>query len=208
MAGRVFEKVKLKKLLALLKIAFVLVLTIGAILACSQTYLNQTKEILIFFPNIIKNPESIDCAKGFPVKRKIPQGTNLQDSVRFLVEEYLKGPTFEEQELGYRSSVPTTKEIVQYIHNIRTYRHEHPEQPETWREHIADDDTTVRVTEVSLQNDTTFVIFSMSVAAYGGGSCRVAAILGPLRQTIFQIPHIQHVIFSIQGVPASEVFQP
>ncbi|MEO8166733.1 MAG: hypothetical protein ABI623_00710, partial [bacterium] len=73
-----------------------------------------------------------------------------------------------------------------------------------WREA----DTIVTVGKVVVVTDSVFVEFSNAMRAYGGGSCRVAEILGPIWQTLSEFQSIKKVGWGIEHLGQEESFQP
>jgi len=74
----------------------------------NQEKLNEEMEIILYFGNSIKNPQSYDCNLVYPVKRKIPK---TQAVARATLEELIKGPTKEEEKLGYYGTMPKETKI-------------------------------------------------------------------------------------------------
>ena len=153
----------------------------------------STEKIIVevFFPNIIKDP-NVEY-KSYPVQRYIPRGVTLRDSIKFAIDEYLKGPTIAEREQGYYSAIPGKNEILSHKDYLRELCQ--------W----TDDDTIVTVKEVSISGNNVFVLLSASSQAYGGGSTRIEQMLGPLKQTVkFFLPSAE------VGITAkcTEAFQP
>lgn len=64
----------------------------------------------IFLPNSARDPERLDCRRVHPVERRVPPGVRLagpaREFARAAVEELLAGPTPEEREAGYLTSLP------------------------------------------------------------------------------------------------------
>ena len=63
---------------------------------------NQKTTVKVFFPNIQKDPQMLDCSKVYPVEREIIKTPAI---VQNSLEELLKGPTEEEKLLGYITSI-------------------------------------------------------------------------------------------------------
>lgn len=56
----------------------------------------------VYFPNSKLDPKHLDCAKVFPVKRAV----DPKDAPKAALEALLKGPTSEELEAGYFTTLP------------------------------------------------------------------------------------------------------
>ncbi len=69
---------------------------------------NEEIEITLYFGNEIKNPGSYDCSLVYPVKRTIPK---TEAVARASLEELIKGPTKEEEKLGYYGTLPAETKI-------------------------------------------------------------------------------------------------
>jgi hypothetical protein len=69
--------------------------------------LDRTKEaaraITVYFTNNMLNPQAIDCSVVFPVYRTIPDTSGI---ARLALEELFEGPTAEEQQYGFSTSIP------------------------------------------------------------------------------------------------------
>jgi hypothetical protein len=63
----------------------------------------KTMTVKLYFPNDIKNPGMLDCSLVYPVDRVIPY---TQAVATVTLNELLKGPTTEEKQKGYFSSIP------------------------------------------------------------------------------------------------------
>lgn len=169
----------------------------------------ETQSVAVYFPNRLKDPESIECGKGFPVARRLKGTLSLRDSIRLTLKELLKGPTAIEETLGYRRTVPSPLEIRRHIKQQHEYAIQNPKAQLNKQFWIVEHDTVVYVKRLKVVRDSVFVEFSKSMIAYGGGSCRVASILGPIGQTILQFPTITRIGFWIEGTPKGELpFQP
>lgn len=70
--------------------------------------LNNEIEITLYFGNKIFNPEMLDCGLVYPVKRKI---FKTEAIAKATLEELIKGPTKEEEKLGYYGAVPVGTKI-------------------------------------------------------------------------------------------------
>jgi hypothetical protein len=159
--------------------------------------------------NRTKDPQTIECGKGYPVLRRIRCTRSLRANIVFALSQLLKGPTAAEESLGYRSSVPTREEIKKRKRLMDEEFSFLPKEKRVGQFWIDDNDTIVVLKRVKLTRDSVFVEFSKSMIAYGGGSCRVAGIVGPMGQTILQFPSIKKIGFSIEGTPKGELpFQP
>lgn len=165
---------------------------------------NQTQSVRIYFGNRVKNPGSIECGKGFPVERTIRRQHSLKNMVRAVLNELLRGPTESEQREGFYSSIPSPSQIRSYKEQLLAHVNERPNPLRTWRE----DDTVVTVRRVIVVRDSVFVEFSHSMRAYGGGSCRVAGILGPMWQTLSELRGIRTVGWAIEGSAPQDSLQP
>jgi len=64
--------------------------------------IGETMMIKAFFPNSKKDPEMLDCAKVYPIERRIPKTVA---TARMAIEELLAGPDRVEVEAGYISSI-------------------------------------------------------------------------------------------------------
>lgn len=62
----------------------------------------ETSIVRVYFPNSVKDPDFMDCAKVFVVERSIPK---TQGIARAALEELLKGPTASEKAEGYITSL-------------------------------------------------------------------------------------------------------
>jgi len=170
--------------------------TFTALLIACSAYLGHAQNISIYFPNTLKDTSRSRCGIAFPVYRVIPKLDSLTDSLKFVINEYLKGPTAEERALGYRTAIPTKTEILvhqDYLKEGFGWTHE---------------DTSVSVREVSMDNDTVFIQLSPSSQAYGGGSCRIEEMLDPMRATMRGIAaKISRIYFFVEGHD-NDAFQP
>lgn len=164
------------------------------------------QSVTIFFGNQKEDPEQIDCGKGYPVVRKIPKNQPMKNKIKAVLAEVLRGPTDKEREAGFFSSVPTPAQIQLWKSQILEYLKEHPVPNPLIKLHEAD--TIVTVRKVVIVRDSVYVRFSNAMRAYGGGSCRVGGILGPIRETLFEFKAIRKVGFGIEGVGPDESFQP
>ncbi len=62
----------------------------------------ERMSVKVYFGNSVKNPETLDCALVYPVLREIPK---RPDVGRAALLELLKGPTLEEKNEGFYTSV-------------------------------------------------------------------------------------------------------
>ncbi len=168
----------------------------------------STQNINVCFANREKDPGLIDCGKGYPVLRQIAKQPSTKNLVRAALAEVLQGPNEDERAKGFFTSIPTTIEIRLWRNQVLEYSREHPEEKKNSLNKWRDGDTNVTVTYIRLLKDSVFVEFSHSMRAYGGGSCRVGGILGPIRQTLLQFPRIKKVGFGIENIAYDEAFQP
>lgn len=77
---------------------FVVVLAaLGAIL-----FKYSQKEIVVHFPNSLLQQDEFSCAEVFPIKRKV---FGLGDTRKIALKTLLAGPTAEEIEAGYYTSI-------------------------------------------------------------------------------------------------------
>ena len=141
----------------------------------------------VFYPNRIKDPIGERCDVGYPVRRMVPRPLSLIDSIKVSVREYLNGPTESERQDGFMSAVPGREEILTHKEYLK--------EGFGWTE----GDTAVTLKEVSMTGDTVFVQLSASSQAYGGGSCRIDEILGPLKQTVRSIVNAARVFVFVKG---------
>lgn len=63
----------------------------------------ETVDIKIFFGNINKDPNVLECGKTYFVTRTVPK---VEGIARKAIEELLKGPTVEEHLNGFNTSIP------------------------------------------------------------------------------------------------------
>ena len=61
----------------------------------------KTTMVKIFFGNIKKDPEVLNCEKVYSVEREVFENKEMVQAL----EELLKGPTLEEQEKGYLTNI-------------------------------------------------------------------------------------------------------
>ncbi len=64
-----------------------------------------SSEVSVFFSNSRNDPEMLDCSKVYPVKRKVLAIFNKETAVQSALEELLQGPSFEEKETGFFTSI-------------------------------------------------------------------------------------------------------
>lgn len=166
----------------------------------------ETQTVKVYFRNRVKDPESVDCGKGFPVQRIIRKQHSLKNKIKVVLGELLRGPTDSEREEGFYGSVPTPSQIRSHKNQILEYLKERqaPNPLDKWRA----SDTIVTIRKVVVVGDSVLVEFSNSMRAYGGGSCRVAEILGPMWQTLSEFRAIRTVGWAIEGSPPETSFQP
>src|SRR5688572_28867930 len=60
----------------------------------------------VYFPNSKLDPDHLDCSVVFPVRRAIRADAGVGGEGRAALEALLKGPTEEEKEAGYFTSLP------------------------------------------------------------------------------------------------------
>lgn len=66
----------------------------------------------IYFPNSIEDPDMFDCGKVFPVTRNIQDTQNI---IFLTLNELLLGPTEQEVNQGYFTSINTGVEIQELV---------------------------------------------------------------------------------------------
>lgn len=140
--------------------------------------------VKIYFGNKNMSPSG-GCKDVFPVERVI-----LNDLIirRRAVEELLRGPTPEEKEKGYFSSIPDKEEIIAYRERIRQ---------ETGQVPYEGDEIKIKSFKIFI--GAAYIDFSGEMRAYGGGSCRVEAIKAQINETVKQFPKIGNTVISIEG---------
>ncbi len=67
----------------------------------------EKNEFFVFFNNVVKDPNMMDCSSVYPVLRNFNRDTNYEEAIRALMH----GPTEEEEIEGYVSSFPTSAEL-------------------------------------------------------------------------------------------------
>lgn len=126
----------------------------------------QTKEVEVFFSNVKKDPNMMDCSKVYPVKRMVVVSDPVQNiektdassalamvtdiALDLKMHELLLGPTVAEKNEGFITNLPD------YVN-----------QP-----------------EVYWQGEGLFMNFDESLQAGVGGSCRVTAIRAQIENTM------------------------
>lgn len=68
----------------------------------------ETMNIKLYFSNNILNPEMLDCGLVYPVSRVIRETKGVAGAT---LDELIKGPTIEEKENGYFSSIPVGTKV-------------------------------------------------------------------------------------------------
>jgi len=100
-----FRFCKVFGLFVLLTFFSVIILSFGM---AKERTLAETKKVKVFFPNSKFTPKMLDCSKVFPVERTVlavPPGVAA-------LEALLKGPTEEEKENGYLTSINSGVEVI------------------------------------------------------------------------------------------------
>jgi spore germination protein GerM len=151
--------------------------------------------VKIFFGNEKMNPNATDCAAVFPVTRMVKNDLIVR---RRAAEELLRGPTPEEIEQGYYSSIPNKEEIIEFREKVKK---------ETGQTPYEGDEIKVNSLKATA-GELLFIDFSKEMKAYGGGSCRVDAIKAQIGETMNQFPEVGHTIISIEGEPEKTSLQP
>src|SRR3989339_1938412 len=64
---------------------------------------NETMSIYVSFPNTLLDPDMMNCSQVFATKRTIPKTSAV---ARAALEELFKGPTEEETQAGYVTTIP------------------------------------------------------------------------------------------------------
>jgi len=152
----------------------------------------ETMKVKVFFNNSKLDPE-FSCNMVFPVEREIAK---TQAVARAALEELLKGPTDKEKEEGFLTSVPTREQIIQYRQLVLQNGGQAPYEGDE-----------IKINSLKIENGIALVDFSSELEAYGGGSCRVAAIRAQITQTLKQFPTVQEVIISMDG-RTEDILQP
>lgn len=151
----------------------------------AQRALPEEIPIKIFFGNKEKNPGAANCSAVFPATRIIKNDLIVR---RRAIEELLKGPTAEEKEQGYYSNIPNKEEIIDFRERIKNETGETPYEGDE-----------IEIKSLKITSGIAYVDFSKELKAYGGGSCRVAAIKAEISETLKQFPRVDGVIISIEG---------
>lgn len=141
--------------------------------------------IKIFFGNEKNNPNAADCSAVFPVTRIVKNDLVVR---RAAIEELLNGPTLEEKEQGYYSSIPSKEEVIEFRERVKE---------ETGKTPYEGDE--IKIKSLKITSGIAYVDFSKELKAYGGGSCKVAAIKAEITETLKQFPRVDGVIISIEG---------
>ncbi|MFA7295087.1 MAG: GerMN domain-containing protein [Candidatus Paceibacterota bacterium] len=107
----------MKKIILWISLIIILAITVGIVnfainFNANNVNFNTNKKsdnneqdyltINVYFGNSLKDPEAMDCSLVFPVERKIKKTEAVG---RAALEELLKGPTAEEKNEGYFSSI-------------------------------------------------------------------------------------------------------
>lgn len=143
---------------------------INAVIPSVNQPAEETMTVKVFFGNSIFDPEVLDCSKNFPVERTIPKTVAVG---RAALEELLKGPSAEEKDHGYFTSI----------------------------------NPDVKIQSLTIEDGMARVDFDKQLEFQVGGSCRVAAIVSQIRETLKQFPTVQDVIISIDG-RTEDILQP
>ncbi len=141
--------------------------------------------VKVFFGNEKNNPGAANCSAVFPVTRIVKNDLVVR---RAAIEELLKGPTTEEKEQGYYSSIPSKEEVIEFREKVKEETGEAPYEGDE-----------VKLKSLKILSGTAYVNFSEELKAYGGGSCKVAAIKAEISETLKQFPRVDGVIISIEG---------
>lgn len=153
--------------------------------------MEEITQIKVYFGNPQKEIEAghpeIRCESVYPVIRTIPK---TQAVARAAINELLKGPTAEEKNQEYVSSIPDVNKITQY-------------PPQRWwtceGQEMPFKKGKVTLLSLDIKDGTAFADFSGEIHAYGGGSCNVVAISSQIINTLKQFPTIEEVVISVDG---------
>ena len=132
-------------------------------------------------------------AMAKPVVRRVPVS---EDIAAVAVREMLKGPTPEEQELGFTNSMPGEAVIAGRIAGLAAYLEAHSMEdipPRNRYTHGA-----VELLSLSVEDGTAYADFSNEIHAYGGGSAWSASIAAQIVKTLEQFPEIDDVVISVE----------
>ena len=141
-----------------------------------------------------------DMAK--PVVRRVPAS---EDIAAVALREVLKGPTPEEQELGFETAMPGDAMIRGRMEGLAAYLEEHSIDdipPRGRYTHGA-----IELLSLRVENGTAYPDFSNEIHAYGGGSAASASISAQIVKTLKQFPEIDDVVISVEG-RTRDVLQP
>lgn len=136
-----------------------------------QATLNpETTKFEVYFGNSAMNPNSIDCSKVFPVEREV---LKTEGVARAALQELFKGPTTDEQKLGYNSMF--SEKTADILKNVKVQN---------------------GIAYVDLY-DVRGIIPNASA------SCGSAHFLASIRETLKQFPMVRDVRYAINGDPAA-----
>ncbi|MBN1483260.1 MAG: GerMN domain-containing protein [Chloroflexia bacterium] len=175
-----------------LRMSILLVVTLVVLAACSPAAeptptpgptATPAAPVQVFFGHrdLVDGPDYV-----LPVERSVPVGV---DPARASIEALLEGPTAEEREAGYLSSIPSPEEVQAFRQRAIDEGYEAP---------YDGDRVELRSLEITDQG-IAVVDFSREMLAYGGGSMRVTVIRQQVEKTLEQFPHIEAVSILIGG---------
>jgi len=127
--------------------------------------------------------ESTTCV--LPVTRRV-RGANQVEWLA--LEALLEGPTLEEEDQGFFTSIPNPEEVAAFKQRAIESGESAP--------YLGD---RVELQSLRIEDGTVYVDFSAEMKAYGGGSLRVLCIRQEITKTLEQFPAIERVVISIDG---------
>lgn len=155
------------------------------VITVEPTHMNREySTVKVFFSNNLKDPETLNCDKTYPVERAVSRMTDngksaLAEYTYLALSQLLDGPAGYEKENGYFTSI----------------------------------NQEAKVQKIIIESGVATVDFSaIGGSASGGnewtgGSCKVQAIRSQIEETLKQFPEVTEVKISING-KFDEVLQP
>jgi spore germination protein GerM len=196
--------------LGTITIIFLLLIDLGIPFSHSYCETTQTTEefmnVKVYF-RLYKN-HTIDCICNDPVIRKVPKTIDEEKTLSYALQELIKGPTKEEQKLGYNYCIPAGGEIARYketyVKIIKNYQKtgkidEFGKQFLNSKGKLTKWEDKVSLINVQIKDSVAYTDFSKELYSYGGGSCRVEAIDAAIVNTAMQFPDIKKVIILVEG---------
>jgi hypothetical protein len=191
-----------------------LALLAGGILACGCWWkpkegVREITEVKVYFSDGAKRH---DCNCDDPVIRVIPKTKDIEKAALLALEEFIKGPTQEEQAQGHSACLPGEGTVGRFKEHYESMvaEYEGREGDANWfvRKFLSPDgkftpwQDRVTVKSVVIKDGVAYADFSKELYSYGGGSCFVNAIVTSITNTLKQFPEVEEVKILVEGKEA------